>query len=100
MTTTASRDDKDKLLLLIQGGQDGGLFVHLDEVHKFYFENAFSYFHVLRKWSKFCLSIDTDNNKVQLALNGEVSEVLKDPQTTSSYMLNRVELSFYDNDFK
>ena len=90
MTTTASRDDKDKLLLLIQGGQDGGLFVHLDEVHKFYFDNAFSYFHVLRKWSKFCLSIDTERNKVQVALNGEVSEVLKDPQT-SSYMLNRVD---------
>ena len=44
VTTTASRDDKNRLLLLIQGGQDGGLFVHLDEVQKFYFNNAFSYF--------------------------------------------------------
>ena len=90
MTTTASRDDKNRLLLLIQGGQDGGLFVHLDEVQKFYFDNAFSYFHILRKWSKFCISIDTDRNIVQVALNGEVSTVLKNPQTGSD-MLGRVD---------
>ena len=89
-TSTASRDDKNKLLLLIQGGQDGGLFVHLDEVHKFYFDNAFSYFNILRKWSKFCIAIDTKRNKVQVALNGRASEVLKDPQT-GSYMLGRVD---------
>ena len=90
MTTTASRDDKNRLLLLIQGGQDGGLFVHLDEVQKFHFDNAFSYFHILRKWSKFCMSIDTDRNIVQVALNGEVSTVLKNPQTGSD-MLGRVD---------
>ena len=44
----------------------------------------------MRKWSKFCLSLDTVKNEVQVAFNGYVSEVMKDPKT-ASYMFGRVD---------
>ena len=40
--------------------------------------------YICRMWNKFCISYDFEKNEAQAAFNGQVSDVIKDPNTLAN----------------
>ena len=61
----------------------GGSSVGVQSIHWFDLKNKYSNINNLRKWTHVCFSFDFPANELQIALNGEVSEKVKDPKAGS-----------------
>ena len=47
----------------------------------FEFHKKFPFIGLMRKWSNLCLGIDFVKNEARVAINGDISKVMKNPQT-------------------
>ena len=64
---------------------DGFLKAYSLDVHRFDITPKFLFSNVVKKWTKFCISYDFEKNQAQAAVNGHVSEIVKDPKTRPNY---------------
>ena len=60
-------------------------YIYNTEVHYFRFQNPHPYIYILRKWIKVCASYDFEKNEGQVAMNGQVSELAKNPTTSPNF---------------
>ena len=78
--------DKHLLIaIILKLGKDGRLLIRQSEIIENLFTMDIPFINILRKWNKFCVSYDFQENQAQVALNGKVSNILKNPLTKASH---------------
>ena len=73
--------DQMKILPRLGKTKDGLLKIQIVDVHDFQLNNSFPYFNILRKWNKLCIAFDFVKNQGQVAFNGRVSALVKNPDS-------------------
>ena len=80
--TTETLTNPNVILNVLRSGENGKLVLQNVDGHTFQFDHQTYYINILRKWSRICISYNFERNEAQAAINGVVSQLVKDPVTS------------------
>ena len=103
--TPETRETPNFIGILLQPDEDEMLAVWSMDVHVFRFNHSIPYVNILRKWSRFCISYDFEENQAQVksdernkmnffmvhiysnqvSINGLVSDLVKNPESDPNF---------------